>query len=196
MAVHVRSLGRLIEQHGASPPKGLQPRVKWQERTDREAGTCDLTVRLGSAARRINSTQPLPLDSKEDDAVLPQLPESDKREGAALVRRMVLLSLPSFIGPGLFWLLFAIPSDGKIAAAVERIPRNGLGIGIAMGVMVVAVFAQLFTVPMAAVTLFHVILRGPSGNRAAAVALFCICLAGFYGSFGWLFSGVTRGLMP
>jgi hypothetical protein len=181
MAVHVRSLGPLIEQLGASPPKGLQPRVKWQERTDREAGTCDLTVRLGSAARRINSTQPLPLDSKEDDAVLPQLPESDKREGAALVRRMVLLSLPSFIGPGLFWLLFVIPSVGKskIAAAVA----------------IVAVFAQLFTVPMAALTLFQVLLRGPSGNRAAAVALFCICLAGFYASFGWLFSGVTRGLM-
>ena len=113
--------------------------------------------------------------------MLPQLPESDKREGAALLRRMVLLSLPSFIGPGLFWLLFVIPSVGKskIAAAVA----------------IIAVFAQLFTVPMAAVTLFQVLLRGPSGNRVAAVALFCICLAGFYASFGWLFSGVTRGLM-
>jgi hypothetical protein len=108
---------------------------------------------------------------------------------------MVLLSLPSFIGPGLFWLLFALPSDGKIAAALEPLPRNRLGIGIAMGVMLVAVFAQLFTVPMAAFTLFQVLLQGPFGNRAAAVALFCICLAGFYASFGWLFSGVTRGLM-
>jgi uncharacterized Tic20 family protein len=134
---------------------------------------------------------PLPLDSKEDDAVLPQLPESDKREGAALLRRMALLSLPSFIGPGLFWLLFAMPSDSKIAAALEPLPHN---IGIGMGVMLVAVFAQLFTVPMAALTLFQVLLRGPSGNRAAAVALFCICLAGLYASFGWLFSG-NQGFM-
>jgi hypothetical protein len=125
--------------------------------------------------------------------VLPQLPESDKREGAALLRRMVLLSLPSLIGPGLFWLLFAIPSDGKIAAALERIPHNIFV--LVMGIVIVALFAQFVTLPMAAFTLFQVLLRGPAGNRAAAVALFCICLAAFYASFGWLFSGVTRGLM-
>ena len=160
----------------------------WRERTDREAGTCDLIVRLRKAARRINSTQSLPFDSREDDAVLPQLPESDKRESAALLRRMVLLSLPSFIGPALFWFPF-VASDGKVAAVFKFTGH------IYSLVTLVAVVAQLFTVPMAAFTLFQVLLRGPSGNRVAAVALFCICLAGFYASFGWLFSGVTRGLM-
>jgi hypothetical protein len=92
--------------------------------------------------------------------VLPQLPESDKREGAALLRRMVLLSLPSLIGPGLFWLLFAIPSDGKIAAALERIPHNIFV--LVMGVVIVALFAQFVTLPMAAFTLFQVLLRGPA----------------------------------
>ncbi len=111
-----------------------------------------------------------------------------------LLRRMVLLSLPSIIGPGLFWLLFAIPSEGKIAAAVGRIPHSIFGPMMVVGI-IVPLFAQLFTVPMAAFTLFQVLLQGPFGNRAAAVALFCICLAGFYASFGWLFSGVTRGLM-
>jgi len=112
-----------------------------------------------------------------------QPPESDKREDAALLRRIVLLSLPSFIGPGLFWFLIAMPSDGRIAAALERIPHYRFVFVIAY----VAVCAQVFTLPLAAFTLYQELLRGPSGNREAAVALVCICLAGLYASFGWLF---------
>jgi hypothetical protein len=101
---------------------------------------------------------------------------------ASLLSRMVLLSLPCFIGPTLFWFPF-IASDAHVHAFFNLMPTPYLVL-----VALAAMAAQVITLPLVALTVFHGLLGGPSGNRAAAVVLFCVCFAGLYASFGWFFT--------
>ena len=93
-----------------------------------------------------------------------------RTDGVWLLIRMVLLSLPSFISLAGFSLFYFRPSPhGQLA--YSRL--------LLVQIVVVATVAQMFTTPLAAVTLFKMLRLRPSGNRVAAVAFFCVCLVGF-----------------
>ena len=104
-----------------------------------------------------------------------------RTERAALMRRMVLLSVPSFIGlAGLSILLLLGLLLRSLSYGGGDFPYPVQVIALPfLLVWFVAMVAQLFTLPVAAVTLFKMLRSGPSENRTAAVALFCVSLAGF-----------------
>ena len=104
-----------------------------------------------------------------------------RTEGVALKRRMVLLSLPSFIGlAGVIISIFVGLLLKSLSYEGGDFPPAVQAIGLPFVlVWFFAMFAQVFTLPLAAITLFKVLRLGPSRDRASSASLFFICLGGF-----------------
>jgi hypothetical protein len=90
--------------------------------------------------------------------------------GPLLIKRMVVLSIPSFIaiaGYVFGWVFSLLGFPGREGSLAP------LGV-----VWLFALQAQLLTVPLAAVALVRGIKRGPRASLPRVIVLFCVCLAG------------------